>query len=410
MSTIIRDDDFRKVVAEFGGVVITDTQSQTSMAASLSPDERRALADALNTAAVPYPQGGQWTREVEGELWAAIRDELRHIYPSSTDWHHRKLDLAASASVDAVREKLNARHPKYQPYDQGGVRGADSLLYRAERADVAAAEWAEDAHHPKPSGDLYSMVLSQAGHVHDLKADLADMQRERDAAVARAEAAERELADEYSEANQKAAVWDRIRAHPALRRNLLPDVEGSYADLVFERITWLAEVAETVTELQSAPAVSRAEIEAAIQFGGDHTPDTCDCTEQEICEGLAAATAAVWSLVSGSDPAVHVVRESELPHTEDDYLRNFDLSDGRGKYRNATDDEIREAREMAEFDLRWLIAVQQHIEAEQTVDPILDKARELYRAATPDARWETVADEYRRIARHVLGQEASSHE
>ena len=36
-----------------------------------------------------------------------------------------------------------------------------------------------------------------------------------------------------------------------------------------------------------------------------------------------------------------------------------------------------------------------------------EKARELYRAATPDARWETVADEYRRIAAHVLGLEAA---
>lgn len=43
-------------------------------------------------------------------------------------------------------------------------------------------------------------------------------------------------------------------------------------------------------------------------------------------------------------------------------------------------------------------------------DPVEKKARELYRAATPDARWETVADEYRRIAAHVLEQEASSDE
>lgn len=42
---------------------------------------------------------------------------------------------------------------------------------------------------------------------------------------------------------------------------------------------------------------------------------------------------------------------------------------------------------------------------EQAVDPIEAKARELYRAVTPDARWETVADEYRRIARYVLGRE-----
>lgn len=46
------------------------------------------------------------------------------------------------------------------------------------------------------------------------------------------------------------------------------------------------------------------------------------------------------------------------------------------------------------------------VEARQAVDPIEAKARELYRAVTPDARWETVADEYRRIAEYVLGQEA----
>ena len=45
------------------------------------------------------------------------------------------------------------------------------------------------------------------------------------------------------------------------------------------------------------------------------------------------------------------------------------------------------------------------VEAEQAADPVEEKARELYRAATPDARWETVADEYRRIAAHVLGPE-----
>lgn len=45
------------------------------------------------------------------------------------------------------------------------------------------------------------------------------------------------------------------------------------------------------------------------------------------------------------------------------------------------------------------------IEAEQVVDPVESKARELYRAVMPDARWETVADEYRRIAAHVIEQE-----
>ena len=46
------------------------------------------------------------------------------------------------------------------------------------------------------------------------------------------------------------------------------------------------------------------------------------------------------------------------------------------------------------------------VEAGQATDPVEEKARELYRAATPDAQWETVADEYRRIAAHVLGEES----
>ena len=188
---------------------------------------------------VPATAGGQWTRELEGELWAAIRDELRREYPSATDHDHRKLDLAASASVDAVREKLNAHCPKPQPYDQGGVRGADSLLYRAERAE-----------------------------------------RERDAAVARAEAA----------------------------------------------------------EARTAAAVSSADIEKAIQsccIVRPYEDDVMYVAVAEVHESLCRA-----------------------------------------------------------------------IEAGQAVDPVEEKARELYRAATPDARWETVADEYRRIAAHVLGQEA----
>lgn len=73
--------------------------------------------------------------------------------------------------------------------------------------------------------------------------------------LARAVAVEARLADPYSQANQDAAAWDRVAAHPALRMDLLPDVEGSYADCVFERITWLAEVAEAVTEMKPAVAV-----------------------------------------------------------------------------------------------------------------------------------------------------------
>ena len=201
------------------------------------------------------------------------RDDLPGVH--WPDIHGESERLGAEKALDAVVAHLNTHHPKPEPYDQGGVRGADSLLYRAERERDEA--WHERDRNAERSAQLLAERDAAVARAEQAEARvrLANQQSvewegeaerllcERDEWKARAEAAERELADEYSEANQKAAAWDRIRAHPALRRNLLPDVEGSYADLVFERITWLAEVAETVTELQSAPAVSRAEIEQA---------------------------------------------------------------------------------------------------------------------------------------------------
>lgn len=96
-----------------------------------------------------------------------------------------------------------------------------------------------------------------------------EAERERDEWKARAEAAERELADEYSEANQKAAAWDRVAAHPALR--LLPEADHTYAGAVLERITWLAEAAEART----APAVTRADIEKCV-YGSRRAGRECD--------------------------------------------------------------------------------------------------------------------------------------
>ena len=202
---------------------------------------------------VPAPAGGQWTRELEGELWAAIRDELRREYPSATDHDHRKLDLAASASVDAVREKLNAHCSKPEPYDQGGVRGADSLLYRAER--------------------------------------------ERDAAVARAEQAEARV----RLANQQSVEW-----------------EGEAERLLCERDEWKARA--EAAEARTAPAVTREDVKGVIDHwivqGGNH---------EALLDDL-------WRWVSGSDPAVHVVRESDLPaaRVDGDY---YVVASAKGDYK-----------------------------------------------------------------------------
>ena len=224
--------------------------------------------------------------------------------------------------------------------------------------------------------------------------DYQDVEDERDEWKARAEAAERELADEYSEANQKAAAWDRIRAHPALRRNLLPDVEGSYADLVFERITWLAEVAETVTELQSAPAVSRDDIEKAVH-------------DWVITDELVDA---VWSLVSGSDPAVHVVRESDLPtaRVDGDY---YVVASAKGDYKwpqHGPSWWAGRAQDALAKAARYTALARLAADREATVDPVEEKARELAKAGGVDFDEQEPdgVEMLLSMARHVLGQEA----
>src|SRR5699024_11103685 len=133
---------------------------------------------------------------------------------------------------------------------------------------------------------------------------LGDAERDRDEWKARAEAAEARLADPYSQANQDAAAWDRVAAHPALRMDLLPDVEGSYADRVFDRVTWLGEAAEAVTEMN--PAVdAEPRTPPAVPL---HQPDGTHMDASHLPIG------------ADDDPAVFVVRESDI----EDCQRNED--------------------------------------------------------------------------------------
>lgn len=102
-----------------------------------------------------------------------------------------------------------------------------------------------NTHHPKPPRGGHDAQIAQLARMcseADLK--LARAERERDEWKARAEKAEAQLDDPYSQANQNAAAWEHIAAHPALRRDLLPEADHTYAGGVYERITQLAETAE----------------------------------------------------------------------------------------------------------------------------------------------------------------------
>ena len=150
MSTTIDTRLERRIEANPRGLTIIETIRGDMIQAALTPDEARLVAAALTA-----DQGGQWTREIQGALWAAIRDELRREYPSSTDYDHRKLDIAASASVDAVIETLDAHHPRpgrdfsgvdwKAMYDQAR-RERDAAVERAEQAVERGDNWEQRAH------------------------------------------------------------------------------------------------------------------------------------------------------------------------------------------------------------------------------------------------------------------------
>ena len=197
----------------------------------------------------------------------------------------------------------------------------EALRKKGEAFDRAVrAERERDAAVARAEGDSWydaePDAMPDAGWEPIEPVDRAE--RERDAAVARAEQAERDR----DEADRRTAAAEADRDRWKLHHDR---VDGQWAKAERE-----------VTTLRSAGAVTRADIEKAVRSAFK-------------VWGYDRVTGQEWEVLARIRPL---------------------------------------------FD---------RIEAEQPADPVEEKARELYRAATPDARWETVADEYRRIARHVLG-------
>ena len=145
-------------------------------------------------------------------------------------------------ALDLVVDHLNAHHPKPQPYDQGGVRGADSLLYRAERERDAAVRTCDE---------LRYQIRDQAYTIGTLRGDRNEAlrlrkraERERDAAVARAEQAE-QLIPAYAMLD----IWMAL-GRDSIHFDDWYDKHG-YAD------AW-AELTSAVREARTAPAVTCA--------------------------------------------------------------------------------------------------------------------------------------------------------
>ena len=150
---------------------------------------------------------------------------------------------------------------------------------------------------------------------------------------------------------------------------------------------------------QPAPAVTREDVKGVIDYwieqGGNH---------ESLLDDL-------WRWVSGDDPAVFVVRESQIAAVEVERGAKKWSADGEATSDVGNDPEW--LREPIGAYLKWVAgaeAVARVVEAEPA-DPVEAKARELYALAHPGVFVPKGDDAelapFRRLSAHVLGQEAS---
>lgn len=164
------------------------------------------------------------------------------------------------------------------------------------------------------------------------------------------------------------------------------------------------------------PAVTRDEVTSALR-AVDRAAEKVGDTSK-----YGDLADAVLALVSGSDRAVHVVRESDIVAVKVERVprpngsHRWDSCDGSGSAVPDGDGAADNARKMVDLRAKGLVsalAVRRAIEAEQAVDPVEAKAKELYGAyhgQHPAVPWPSLnsvgREKFTRLARHVLGQEA----
>lgn len=219
----------------------------------------------------------------------------------------------------------------------------------------------------------------------EILTELARLRRERDAAVARAD----QLRNERDDAVQSCMVVGRerdewkARAEAAERER---DVAVKHRDQL---------------HMQGAPTVTHADIEKVVGHWWAR-PGFQEDLENDL-----------WALLSGDDPAVFVVRESDIAavKAEQDEDGDWIVDGGFIAASQTTAETVRGWIPAYLRSATCLEAAARAIEAEQAADPVEAKARELF-DATDESIWAWATapihtqDRYRRIARHVLGQEA----
>ena len=306
-------------------------------------------------------------------------------------------DSVVEGVLDAVLHWLNKHHPK--PVLRGDAALADHLGRQAVaidelQLDLEAAE--ADRDRWRRAHEIVEGERDQARRERDMWEEkyldtdeaLHQARTERDDWMVRAENAEwgMESGRRWSNADLEAEVRRRTQC---LRDNL--------NGVTKSRDEWQARA--EAAEARTAPAVTKRELRSVV---GAHDPGDDELAVSRV----NALTDRLWSLVSGADPAVHVVRESDVAAVEVRLASDGWYADGAWLARaDETAEWVRDrAAEMVVYAARNE-AVARAIEQDAATDPLLDKAQEF--AALAD--WELTdreAELLHTIAAHVLGQEA----
>ena len=311
---------------------------------------------------------GKWTR---ADLPSS--SEVRETMPA--DLRPDTIPSDFGAALDKLVDHLNAHHPKPQPRDCGETIDAlnhnrDTLVENRDQSIsslqrlLATAEadrdrWRRARNTTRQERDEWEdKYLNTDEELHRTRLD-------RDAAIARAD----QLRDERDDAVQSCMAVGRERDE---WKALAEKAHADWEDIAEEFADFRVEVvAEAVKHRESHPHESNA------------------------------------------DPAVYAVRESDIAAVEVAHDERGWHARGATWSREPTAEGVRDGAKRYLRDVAQYEALARAIEAEQAVDPVEAKARELWETGSgmsvhiefddiaPDHR-----GEYLRLARHLLGQEA----
>ena len=215
MSITITTRFERRIEANPRVLTIIETIRGDMIQAALTPDEARQIAAALTA-----DQGGQWTRnDLPSEddfQWEMFESRFGQFdgYRSPAKQHDLYTVFKSGIQYGQSRDldHLNAHHPKPDPdtsaaawkrmWDQAS-RARDAAVERAEQAEREASTW-------RTSTESAHSDFLQAAHDRDLWKDSAEYAAgERDEWMARAESAEARTAPAVSRADIEKAI--RVR-------------------------------------------------------------------------------------------------------------------------------------------------------------------------------------------------------